>query len=213
MPSKTPRAPAALATLPRPAEVLVRHVCVLLNNLDRAVQAGAGEPLSPRKERERYIWLLRHLSIFIRAIGTREQANILSDLALALADLDNGIKAPLLKATTFNAQSSKTWRARANVAAGIVALLRLGMTRDDAAKYALENYPRIDRLVGKKSEDPRQAVLSWYDEFTGKRSNRRMKNSVAIDVFSVTTEILATLPEHSNIQKVADRCFQIASRS
>lgn len=197
-----------------PAETLVKNVIELLDNLDRAVEAGAERPLSLDEQRKLYVWTLTKVSVFVGAIGTIDHARLISDLALSLDDLQEGTVAPFLKpAIAHTRQSSMAWRARADVAVGIVALLRLSdMTRNKAVEQMLHNFPHIRLLLRGKSKDPAKAALSWHDEFALRGSERRTKNREGINAFEESKAILDSLSSPELIQKFADIAFQMASR-
>src|SRR5262245_10125652 len=100
------------------------RVAQLLSNLNRASSAtAAGGALAPDRERLRYIWVLVHISKFVREIGaTADQSRYISDLALMLNDLDDGVLHPMLMPRKFGrgrrGNDSITWRARGRVATG-----------------------------------------------------------------------------------------------
>jgi hypothetical protein len=166
----------------------------LLSELERASSARSA---SPENERKRYIYVLVALSKFVRKVGgTLEQSRHIVELAQHLADLDLGIVSPVLKPTRFGkgktGDSSLVWEARGSVAMGLEALIRLGQSRKDAAKFALRHLPSISRLMTAKSKkNSVAAMLSWHDEFLRwQTGNGRIKNRSLADTFDIGAESL-----------------------
>jgi hypothetical protein len=160
----------------------------LLSELERASSAV---PASPKNERERYIYILVALSKFVRKVGgTLEQTRHIAELAQHLDDLDCGIVGPILKPTRFGkgrtGDSSLVWEARGCVAIGLEALIRLGKSREDAAKSALHDFPCISRLMTAKSKNAVAGMLSWHDEFLRWKAGKgRSKNSRLANMFDI----------------------------
>jgi hypothetical protein len=163
----------------------------LLSELERATSA---EPASPKNERERYIYIQVALSKFVRKVGgTLEQSRHICELAQHLADLDLGIVSPVLEPARFGkgktGDSSLVWGARGSVAMGLEALIRLGKSREDAAKSALRDLPGISRLMTAKSKNSVAAMLSWHDEFLRWQAGKgRIKNRYLADTFDIGAE-------------------------
>jgi hypothetical protein len=194
----------------------VDPVTQLLLQLNRAVAAGEAE--SPEKERARYIWLLSHIANFIKTIGgTIALRRYFLDLAEALSDLDHGVTSPMLRPTNFGSgrrgDTSRMWEARARVAVGIEALVKAGMTRADAAKASLNDFPEIKRLMTRRSDAPVKAVLSWHEEFKRAPSRRRNKSSKWVQAIAVNSEFLQAAAGHPRILKrLARSLFLLAAR-
>jgi hypothetical protein len=166
----------------------------LFSELERASSAM---PASPKNERERYIYILVALSKFVRKVGgTLEQSRHIWELAQHLDDLDRGIVGPVLEPTRFGkgktGDSSLVWEARGRVAMGLEALIRLGESRQDAAKSALHDFPGISRLMTAKSKkNPVAGMLSWHDEFLRRKAGKgRIKNRNLADTFDIGAEFL-----------------------
>jgi hypothetical protein len=163
----------------------------LLFELERASSA---EPASPKNERERYIYIQVALSKFVRKVGgTLEQTRHIWELAQQLDDLDRGIVGPALKPARFGkgktGDSSLVWGARGGVAMGLEALIRLGKSREEAAKSALRDFPSISRLMTAKSKNSVAAMLSWHDEFLRRQAGKgRSKNSYLANIFDIGAE-------------------------
>jgi hypothetical protein len=170
---------------------LLSAVRWLLSELERASSA---EPASLKNERERYIYILVALSKFVRQFGgTLEQTRHIWELAQHLADLDLGIVSPVLKPTRFGkgktGDSSLVWGARGGVAMGLEALIRLGKSREEAAKSALRDFPSISRLMTAKSKNSVAAMLSWHDEFLRWHAEKgRIKSRYLADTFDIGAE-------------------------
>jgi hypothetical protein len=165
----------------------------LLSELERASSAV---PASPKNERERYIYILVALSKFVRKVGgTLEQSRHIVELAQLLDDLDRGIVGRALEPTGFGkgrtGDSSLVWEARGRVALGLEALIRLGKSRQDAAKSALHDFPGISHLMTAKSKNSVAGMLSWHDEFLRwKVGKGRSKNSYVANIFNTGAEAL-----------------------
>jgi hypothetical protein len=167
----------------------------LLSELEKA---SSPEPASPKKERERYIYIQVALSKFARKVGgTIEQTRHIWELAQQLSDLDQGIVSPALKPAGFGkgktGDSSLVWGARGGVGMGLEALIQLGEgeSRKDAAKAALCGFPRISRLMTAKSKNSVDAMLSWHTEFLRWRAGKgRIKNRYLADQFRIGAEAL-----------------------
>lgn len=165
----------------------------LLSELERASSA---DPASTKNERERYIYIHVALSKFVRKVGgTLEQTRHIWELAQQLADLDLGIVSPALKPARFGkgktGDSSLVWGARGSVAMGLQALIRLGNSREDAAKSALRDFPGISRLMTAKSKNSVAGMLSWHDELLRWQAGKgRIKNSYLASIFEIGAEVL-----------------------
>jgi hypothetical protein len=165
----------------------------LLSELERASSAV---PASPKNERERYISILVALSKFVRKVGgTLEQSRHIARLAQLLDDLDHGTVGPALEPTRFGkgrtGDSSLVWEARGCVAVGLEALIRLGKSRQDAARSALQDFPGISRLMTAKSKNSVAGMLSWHDEFLRRKAGRgRSKNSYLANILDIGAEAL-----------------------
>src|SRR5262245_2473224 len=175
------------------SDVLPAAVRWLLSELERASSA---DPASQENERKRYIYILVALSKFVRKVGgTLAQTRHIAELAQHLADLDLGIASSVLKPARFGkgktGDSSLVWGARGCVAIGLEALIRLGKSREDAAKSALRDFPRIGQLTTAKSKNSVSALLSWHDEFLRSKAGKgRSKNRYLATIFDIGAEAL-----------------------
>jgi hypothetical protein len=128
------------------------------------------------------------------------------ELASAIADLNTGTVHPLLAGVRVHnrrADTSQMWRARACVAVGLEALLRSGLSRNEAAAKVATEFPSIARLAGPKARNSslRTIVFGWRKELKA----ARVKNFEAGELFlEGVKEIdrLATLKGH-RIRKFA----------
>jgi hypothetical protein len=214
MPSKPPR-----TTSRRPkSDDLSSAVRRLLSELEKA---SSPEPASPKEERERYILIQVALSKFVRKVGgTFEQTRHIWELAQQLDDLDRGTVSPALKPTGFGkgktGDSSLAWGARGGVAIGLEALIRLRVeeSREDAAKAALRDFPRISRLMTAKSKNSVDAMLSWHTEFLRWRAGKgRIKNRYLTDQFRIGAEALELCAgSPARLGRLAQLYFDRASR-
>jgi hypothetical protein len=187
----------------------------LLSELEKASTA---EPASPKNERERYIYIQVALSKFVRKVGgTLEQTRHIWELAQHLDDLDLGIQSPVLKPARFGkgktGDSSLVWGARGSVAMGLEALIRLGKSREEAAKSALRDFPSISRLMTAKSKNSVAAMLSWHDEFLRWQAGKgRIKNRYLADTFDIGAEGLELAGNPVLLRRFAQFQFARASR-
>jgi hypothetical protein len=194
----------------------------LLSELEKASPA---EPASPENERARYIYILIAFSKFVRAVGgPREQVIHIFELAQHLRDLDHGIVGPVLKSAKFGkgrtGDSSRVWGARGRVATGLDALIRLGRTREEAAKSALRDFPGIRRLIRAESgkakfeKDPIANILSWHDEFLRRQAGKgRSKNGYLADTLDIGVEALEQFAKSPELLlRFAQIQFDLASR-
>jgi hypothetical protein len=179
--------------VPSAVRLLLSELDWLLSELERASSAV---PASPKNERQRYIYILVALSKFVRKVGgTLEQSRHICELAQLLDDLDRGIVGSALEPTRFGkgrtGDSSLVWEARGRVAMGLEALIRLGKSRQDAAKSALHDFPGIRRLMTAKSKNSVAGMLSWHDEFLRRKAGKgRSKNSYLANTFDIGAEFL-----------------------
>ena len=130
----------------------------------------AFDEIGPQNERRGYVAALGGISEYLISAGVDyRHACKLVDLASALSDLDDGIVRPLLRPAHVNNRRltpSNIWRRRALVALGIEALLKSGLSRDEAAGEAERNVKTICHLVAHRTKPtkPSKAALSWNDE-------------------------------------------------
>jgi hypothetical protein len=152
---------------------------------------GAPTPSSPSIDRDKYTLAFMAIAHFADAAaahfpdaaGLAVVADEFAELGSTFQDLNKGVQRPLV--TPFDpgcrrGDSSDVWRARAKVAIGIAALIRTGMSRDEAARFVAKNYPEIEKLAGKRAKGGPSAFKSWYDKFHFKTQ----KNSEASAVFA-----------------------------
>ena len=128
-------------------ENLLRAFVAALGSLQNSVSAlrsGLADAFnsrstnhSPKYERARYAFAFKTISTFLKGIGIVSYKKRFYRLALAFDDLNRGIVDPLFEPIktggTKKHNVSWFWCARANVAVGILALLKAGDTRKDAA--------------------------------------------------------------------------------
>jgi hypothetical protein len=188
------------------------RVFQLLSDLNKASDAV---PADVAQERRRQVRVLKRLSQYIRQIGgTFEQAHYIRDIAQTFDDL--GVTHPGMRPHKYGkrADTSAVWRARGQVATGLEALTRSGMSRPEAAKSALKDLPRIKRLLAAKSKDPLKAVLSWHDEFRRSCEGKgRSKNRELADTLEVGREFLEKYADNPvALRNLARTQFRIASR-
>jgi hypothetical protein len=173
-------------------------------------------------ERARYVNALKAVSDLIKATsGQKQHMKCFYRLALALEDLNYDIVDPLLKPTLGRTKqhASSTWCARANVALGILALIRSTMARPagpmkrkEAAKQAARDFAEISKLAGVSRREPTSTetkILSWYDDFM----SGKVKNRQATALFNDGRQAIEHLVGDPRLRKVATRMFNLAVNS
>ena len=187
------------------------HVETLLAGLDQLIAERDKRVLSADEQNQLYISALTEIGIFLRKVGSIAHERLLYDLARSLADSWDGAKVPFLTSpSAYRHDTSLTWAARAQAAAGINALLRNKMTRKEAATYASTKFPELERLSGRKSKDLKAAILAWYDELAVRRTERRTKSKAAINSYQVAVEELNKISDKDYL-RFADVVFQRAA--
>jgi hypothetical protein len=172
---------------------------------------------SPKYERARYALAFKTISTFLKGIGIASYEKRFYRLALALDDLNRGIVDPLLEPITtggtIKLNVSWVWCARANVAVGILALLKAGLTRKVAAQQAARDFPNITELAGLSRQTPSSTatkILSWLDDFN-KGDRSKIKNRQALVIFASGKRIIEVLPKEADrLRKTANQMFASA---
>jgi hypothetical protein len=191
----------------------------LKEKIARAFETKLGER-SSKYERARYVHALKAISTFFGDVEARSHRKHFYRLALALDDLNRGAVDPLLRPVdtggTKKHNASWAWCARADVSVGIFALLKAGLTREDAAQIAARNFPKIKELVGLNRKNPSSTetkVLSWFDDFK-KGARSKIKNQQALALFASGQQEIEKLPRDADgLHRVAHRLFARAVRS
>jgi hypothetical protein len=140
---------------------------------------------TPFYERERYAAALMGVANYFTSLEGRPLGQRFFELGSAKADLNSGIVHPLLRperADNRRADNSQLWRARAHVALGLEALLRSGLTRDDAAAKLTRGSPAIAKLASAKAKNSKlkTIVFGWRQQLR----QARVKNFEASELFS-----------------------------
>jgi hypothetical protein len=186
-------------------------VSTLLAGLDHLIAERDKKVLAPYQQNEFYILVLQQIGVFLREVGSHAHQRLFYDLARSVADSWDGAKVPFLTSpSAYRHDTSLTWAARAQAAAGINALLRNKMTRKEAATYASTKFPELERLSGKKSKDLKTAILAWYDELADRRTERRTKSKAAINSYQVAVKELNKISDKDYL-RFADVMFQRAA--
>jgi hypothetical protein len=174
---------------------------------------------SARYERARYAHAFKAISNFLKEIGITSYQKRLYRLALAFDDLNRGTVDPLLEPVetggTKKLNVSWVWCARANISIGILALLKAGLTRKDAAETAAREFPKIGDLAGQVSRaNPSSTatkILSWYDDLN-KGDRSKIKNPQALTLFAAGKQEIEKLPKNADrLRKAANRMFVSAT--
>jgi hypothetical protein len=172
---------------------------------------------SPKYERARYVFAFKTISTFLEGIGIVSYEKRFYRLALALDDLNRGTVDPLFEPIktggTKKRNVSWIWCARANVAVGILALLKAGLTRKEAAQQAARDFPKIKELAGLSRQNPSSTatkILGWFDDFN-KGPRTKIKNEQALAMFASGRQIIEELPKEADrLRKTANQMFASA---
>jgi hypothetical protein len=151
-------------------------------------QAFAPEPDDPRTpfyERERYAAALMGVAQYFTSLEGRPLGQRFFELGSAIADLNSGIVRPLLRperADNRRADNSQLWRARAHVSLGLEALLRSGLTRNEAAAKLTSDFPGIAKLASANARNSKLQTIffGWRKQLR----QARVKNFEASELFS-----------------------------
>lgn len=115
-------------------------------------------------DRRSYIGVLMHTALFINVLSKQPVAQPLADLALALADLEEGRVTPFLKPKSTGgnrSKNSRVWISRAYAALALECWRRSGRFKDlDSAAKALAAV-NVTREAGISWRQ----LKSWRDEF------------------------------------------------
>jgi hypothetical protein len=119
-------------------------------------------------DRKKYVAALIAVAEFLDRVDSDagNAATGLADLAVALADLDEGIVHPILqKAPRWDGHPDRTdiWMARADAAVGIEFLMRTGMTQEDIWKREVMKRQGLNRLVraGRDGATLENSIFGW----------------------------------------------------
>jgi hypothetical protein len=150
-----------------------------------AFKQEPGYPRIPVNERERYAAALVAVARFFSGFGRRQIENRFFELASAIADLNMGTVHPVLRpvrADNRRADPSQLWRARAQAALGLEALIRSGLSPNATAAHIAKGIPGLAKLASAKAKQskPQSILLGWRREFRA----ARIKNFEATELFS-----------------------------
>jgi hypothetical protein len=198
------------------AKSAIKPIATLKSELAVAFNSESADQ-SPKYERARYMYALKAISTFLKEVGIASYQKRFYRLVLAIDDLNRGSVDPLLEPMKTggakNRNVSWDWCARAHVSVGILALLKAGLTRKDAALQAAGKFPRIKELAGVSRMEPSSTatkILSWYDDFN-KGEHTKIKNPQALAMFASGQQEIEKLPkDFDRLQKAANRIFASA---
>ena len=139
----------------------------LLSQLADALDLAFSTPPQPGKEREPVIDALVAVARFARAVGSRDAAWGLTELAYALQDLGAGRVAPVLQKAKRDKgsppDSSVIWMKRVRVLIAVDALQKSGMNEEEAARYIDKKYPELQSLMTRGKRLP-SSIMRWRRE-------------------------------------------------
>lgn len=189
----------------------------LLPKLKHAYGQPAGDAADTRSQ---HVVALLAIADFLNRVGPDGDlahfADQFAKLAQTLQDLNEGVRAPILKpAVASRGDQTLVWYARAHVALAVETLQRCGHTRPRAAKWAAKRHPELKQLITEsgvyRSRDLETAIISWCEKF----SRGKVKNRYATHAYSVGLDKLKAWAPNCNSDQMeaeADRLLQEALR-
>jgi hypothetical protein len=187
---------------PRSTSAALSHAHDLNRLRDAAVQLAdglcealehesCGQP-SPENERIWYSTALALVAQFFITLFDDDANNPIGnflgqrffELGSGIADLNQGTVRRLLSPNVFQnraSEASDLWRARANVAVGLHALMRCGNSRELAAREIARRFKTLSRLAGKRRRrEFWVTIVGWRVELMA----RRVHNFEAVTLFT-----------------------------
>jgi hypothetical protein len=188
----------------------------LLPKLKRAYGQPAGDAAEMRSQ---HAVALLAIAGFLDRMGPDYLAHFadqFANLAQALNDLDNGIRAPIFDlALAKRSDQTQVWLARAHVALAVETMQRCGHSRKRAAKWAAKKHPDLKQLITEsgshieRSKSLEKVMISWCEDF----SSHKIKNPQAARAYSEGLSKLKAWAPNCNsdqMQGEADRLLQKA---
>ena len=180
-------------------------------------------------ERERYAAAVVLVGHFFRTLGV-PFAHRFVELGTAIADLNEGARPPILTPhRPAIRDASDLWCARAHVALGLHARLRLlsnavphhsgARHRPDlkaAAREIKSRYPLLQNIAGKKAKSLEDTIVNWRKEFLASHLDEnlkvigRIRNWLAVDIFTTGQEKMDAMSGTQELRDFADTQFAIA---
>jgi hypothetical protein len=146
--------------------------------------------ISARIKREQYVAALTSIAKFFDQIECFGHGMLFFELASAIGDRNAGVRRhPLLDSdipAATRADSSRTWRARANVTVALEALIAAGDSMTEAITKIVNANQSMKSLAGAKSETLETALRGWRKEFR----QRRVKNFEASELFDAGRHLI-----------------------
>ena len=196
---------------------LQRAFLVLSTRLNHAY--GQPDCSNAAELRSRHIVALLAVAHFLEQLGPEGLAHFAERFCIlgqALADLDEGIRNPILDpapVTSRRGDRTVIWAARAHAALAVETMRWCGhKSRASAAKWAAGQQPDLKKLVTEVARDPTDLVktmVSWCESFSGDS----VRNRYAACVYAVGIEKLAACAPNYNRDQLtteADRLLQKA---
>jgi hypothetical protein len=182
-------------------------------------------------ERERYASALMLVAHFFRTLGV-PFAHRFAELGTAVADLNEGAQPPILsRQRRASRDASDLWCARAHVALGLHARLRLlsnviphhseAKHRPDlkaAAREIKVRYPQLKNIAGKKAKSLEETIINWRKEFLSSHLDDnlevigRVRNWLAVNVFTTGKERIEAIRITQQLREFADTQLAIAAQ-
>jgi len=149
------------------------------------------------KSRARYSAALAQIAFLFRKYGNIGAAGEITDLAVALSDLDLGIVRHFLKPGKFSArpmESSDVWLTRVQVVIAINQLVRENWTIRRVCGHVVKTYPMLAKYLAPNSENPAGLFAKWYSEVLANKIKHPAVSSAwqdRNDLISKVAELLA----------------------
>jgi hypothetical protein len=182
----------------------------------KGVEAAFGTDLQPnlsyQEKREQYVMALISIATFFKEIDCPLHNSLFWELASAIGDRNTGVQYhPLLDAdipAVTRSDSSPTWRARAQAALALEALIAAGDSPAEAAAKIVSKNSGLKALAGAKSESLTNTLLNWRKEF---RQNR-VKNFEAAELFQAGQELIKAHTEDATELRDLSREWLLAAK-
>jgi hypothetical protein len=210
------RAPVGSSSVPSAQELealgLFEARSVLVQELERAFE----HPAAADKERIRYIVALSATTRFMQRLRVPLRlVDQLSELTMALCDLNDGIVAEFLSPAERHNRpgiSSRIWERRAYLALAVDVLVQAGHSRRAACQYVASKSKSLDKLISVNAGTPASALATWYSNLT----RGKVKNARAVSVFEDRANLIGMTVKwigSDNPKDVARDLIAFAERS
>jgi hypothetical protein len=184
----------------------------LLPKLKRAYGQPARDEADARSQHAVALLAIAH---FLEQMGPdylADGADQFAKLAQTLKDLDNGIRAPILKPAIANrSDPTVVWLARLQVVLAVEIMQRCGHSRPSAAEWAAKRHPGLKQLITesgpalKRGKSLETAIISWCRDF----SSGKVKNHYAARVYAKNLCKLKSCAPSCNSDQMEDEADRL----